>query len=156
EALVNAEAATMAGTVLTVVYHFSPQLRTEHSLTAMTGEDSDGFPVRHVPPLYGASSLAFSKNLWFTALTLHYNGKLPSSRLAPDEREKPWLYLPDASGNPYAPAWMTIDLHAAYDFSPAFKLSAGIENLTNRRFRPYSSGIVAPGTSLVLSLCGKF
>lgn len=156
EALVNAEAATMAGTVLTVVYHFSPQLRTEHSLTAMTGEDSDGFPVRHVPPLYGASSLAFSKNPWFTALTLHYNGKLPSSRLAPDEREKPWLYLPDASGNPYAPAWMTIDLHAAYDFSPAFKLSAGIENLTNRRFRPYSSGIVAPGTSLVLSLCGKF
>ena len=122
----------------------------------MTGEDSDGLPVRHVPPLYGSSSLAFSKNPWFTALTLRYNGKIPYSRLAPDEKDKPWLYLPDAGGNPYSPAWMIIDLHAGYEITPALKLSAGLENLTNRRYRPYSSGIVAPGTSLVLSLSGKF
>ena len=51
---------------------------------------------------------------------------------------------------------MTLDLHAAREIHPALKISAGIENLTNRRYRPYSSGIVAPGTSLVLSLSGKF
>lgn len=156
EALVNADAATIAGTTFRMDIYLTPELLTQHTLTAMTGEDSDGLPVRHVPPLYGSSSLAFSKNPWFTALTLRYNGKIPYSRLAPDEKDKPWLYLPDAGGNPYSPAWMIIDLHAGYEITPALKLSAGLENLTNRRYRPYSSGIVAPGTSLVLSLSGKF
>lgn len=156
EALVNVESARIAGTSWKAEVRLSPTLRSHHTLTLITGKDAEGFPVRHVPPLYGQSDLRYGKNQWFATLTCRYNGKIPYSRLAPDERDKPWLYLSDTSGNPHSPAWMTLDLHAAREIHPALKISAGIENLTNRRYRPYSSGIVAPGTSLVLSLCGKF
>lgn len=155
EALVNADGAILAGATFSAGYYFTPLLRTTHSLTAMTGHDSDGYPLRHIPPLYGSSALCYDRKPWFAEINLRYNGKIPYSRLAPDERDKPYLYLPDKQGNPYSPAWMTIGLFASYDFTPAIQLSAGIENLTNRRYRPYSSGIAAPGTSLVISLSGK-
>ncbi len=156
EALVNAESAHIAGTTWSFGYYLTPRIQTIHSLTAITGRDSDGYPVRHVPPVYGSSALRFDEKPWFAEVTLRYNGKVPYSRLAPDERDKPWLYLPEKDGNPFSPAWMTIDLLAAREITPSLKLSAGIENLTGRRYRPYSSGIVAPGTNLVISLSGQF
>ncbi len=39
-----------------------------------------------------------------------------------------------------------------YQLSDALAISAGIENLTDARYRPYSSGLVAPGRNFILSL----
>jgi hemoglobin/transferrin/lactoferrin receptor protein len=37
-----------------------------------------------------------------------------------------------------------------------FTISAGVENLTDRRYRPYSSGISGPGRSFIISLTAEF
>ncbi|HMO40105.1 MAG TPA: TonB-dependent receptor, partial [Saprospiraceae bacterium] len=41
-------------------------------------------------------------------------------------------------------------------FNPALQLNVGVENLTDLRYRPYSSGITAPGRNLILALRARF
>jgi hemoglobin/transferrin/lactoferrin receptor protein len=37
-----------------------------------------------------------------------------------------------------------------------FSVSAGLENILDKRYKTYSSGLVAPGRNFVLSLKGSF
>ena len=72
------------------------------------------------------------------------------------EKSKVELYAKDANGNNYSPSWYTLNIKALYDLSDTFTLSTGIENLADKRYRPYSSGISAPGRNFILSLRANF
>jgi hemoglobin/transferrin/lactoferrin receptor protein len=156
EALINTDGAGIYGSTFSVSFFLLNNLKSKNSVTWMRGKDSDGLPVRHVPPLYGSSSVVWEKAAWMAELNLRYNGAIPFSRLAADERDKPYLYLSDFSGNPYSPGWVTLNLFVNYDVSDQVKISGGVENLLNRRYRPYSSGIVAAGRNLMLSASVAF
>lgn len=156
EALVNAESATIYGAGLSVEYLFTRDLRTRNDINITKGQDSDGLPVRHVPPTFGSSHLIFEKNKLFVDLYAEYNGKLDFDDLAPEEQDKPHLYLPDENGNPFCPAWWTLNLKSSYTLNEQITLTAGIENLFDVRYRSYSSGIVSPGINLVGSILYRF
>jgi len=66
------------------------------------------------------------------------------------------LYATDADGNPFSPSWYTLNFRSQYNISNAFKASLSVENITNQRYRTYSSGISAPGTNLILGLGYRF
>ena len=85
-----------------------------------------------------------------------YNGTHDFEDMAPSEIAKPYLYLLDKNGNPYAPSWYTLNFTGQYDITSALQLTTSIENITNQRYRPYSSGIVAPGTNLIVSMQYSF
>lgn len=72
------------------------------------------------------------------------------------EKTKDELYTKDADGNTWAPAWNTLNFKAEYLLSQTFTISSGIENLTDKRYRPYSSGISAPGRNFVFSVRANF
>lgn len=156
EALVNAESARIYGASLSLEYLFSNTFRTRNDITITRGEDSEGFPPRHVPPTFGSSHLIFETQKWFVDLYADYSGELTFEELAPDEKSKPHLYLPDKNGNPYSPAWWTLNLKSNFKLNGIVTLGAGVENLLNKRYRPYSSGIVAPGTNFIVSLNARF
>jgi hemoglobin/transferrin/lactoferrin receptor protein len=81
-----------------------------------------------------------------------YSGEVSFDNLNLEERDKPFIYARDANGNPFSPAWLTLNFKAMYQLSDTLAISAGIENLTDVRYRPYSSGLVAPGRNFILSL----
>ncbi|MDX5481137.1 MAG: TonB-dependent receptor, partial [Hymenobacteraceae bacterium] len=54
------------------------------------------------------------------------------------------------------PAWHTFNIRAAYQFTPNLQLQAALENITDRYYRVFASGISAPGRNLVLTLRGTF
>ena len=62
------------------------------------------------------------------------------------------LFALDAQGNPYAPSWYTLNLRTQFDFNKSLSVVGAIENITNQRYRTFSSGISAPGTNLILRL----
>jgi len=66
------------------------------------------------------------------------------------------MYAVDANGNPYSPAWYTLNFKALFILNDQLSISAGIENITDQRYRPYSSGIVAPGKNFIISLKATF
>ena len=84
-------------------------------------------------------------------LNAQYHSAFAFEDLPLTEQDKPYLYAADANGNPYAPAWYTLDFRALYRISETFTLSAGVENLTDQRYRPYSSGLAGAGRNVVLS-----
>jgi hemoglobin/transferrin/lactoferrin receptor protein len=156
EALVNAESAQIMGGSFSFRYLFTPFFRTRHNITVIKGEDADGFPLRHVPPAFGSSHLVFEKQKWFVDLYLDYSGAFTFNQLAPSEQDKPHLYAEDENGNPWSPSWWTLNIKSNYRVNDYFSLNGGIENIFDKRYRTYSSGIVAPGINLKLSAMVKF
>lgn len=156
EALVNAESANIYGVSLSVEYLFTRELRTRHDFTFTKGKDAEGFPVRHVPPTFGNSHLIYEKNKLFVDFYADFSGKLDFDDLAPDERDKPHLYLPDENGNPYSPGWWTLNLKSSYALNQKVTIAAGVENITDNRYRSYSSGIVSPGVNFTGSVVYRF
>jgi len=76
--------------------------------------------------------------------------------MSPSEQSKTQMYTPDANGNPYAPSWTTLNFKGTYAFNEHFLLTCGLENITNNNYRPYASGISAPGRNFIAALRYSF
>lgn len=119
-------------------------------------EDGTTSPLRHAAPWFGITHLTYSLDRLKLDLYGMYNGEVSYSNLPEEERGKSYMYAEDANGDPYSPAWGTLNIKAMYILNNMLTVSAGIENLTDQRYRPYSSGIVAPGKNFVISLNAAF
>ena len=109
-------------------------------------------PVRHIPPNYGNLHLIFNKGNISIDSYIIYNSKISFNNLAESERIKSYMYALDKNGNPYSPSWMTFNIRSKYSFSEMLNINFTIENITNRLYRPYSSGISAPGLNFIFSV----
>lgn len=119
-------------------------------------DDGSKSPSRHAPPLFGVSRLNYSANKLHLQFYAEYMAERAHDDLPFGEKKKSELYALDANGNTYAPSWYSLNIKASYDLSETFTISSGIENLEDTRYRPYSSGISAPGRNFVFSLRANF
>jgi hemoglobin/transferrin/lactoferrin receptor protein len=161
EALQNVSRATVWGLQLSAQWNLLPSLVWQGHANWITGKETDDLkneqvPLRHAPPFYGNSLLRYSKNRLFMEASLYYNAPVASSKLAPSEKAKTDIYATDPSGNPYAPGWHTINLKTSYQLRKQLSFTLGWENITNQRYRPYSSGLVAAGSNLIVSIRAEF
>ena len=109
-------------------------------------------PLRHAPPFYGGTHLKYSGKKFRADLYALWNGEISNKNLAPSEQAKTFIYATDENGKPYSPAWYTLNVKTSYQVNSVVLITAGWENITNQRYRSYSSGIVSPGSNLILSL----
>lgn len=119
-------------------------------------EDGQYYSPTHVAPLFGSIQLAFKKPTYHLVLYSNLNGQILYGDLALSERADSHLYARDNNGNPYAPAWATLNLKGTYHITSFLQLDAGVENMLDKRYRPYSSGISAPGRNFIVTLRFKF
>ena len=152
EALVNAESAVIYGGSFAFEYLFTNQLRTKNQVSVINGEDSDGYPLRHVPPTFGSSHLIFENQNWFINFYIDYSGSFDYEELAPSEQDKAYIYAVNEQGKPHSPGWWTLNLKSSMKIKRNYRIGAGVENILDKRYRPYSSGIVAPGINVIVSL----
>ena len=113
-------------------------------------------PSRHAPPWYGTSRLTWQAGKINLEINAMYSGAKSFEDLPEEEKAKTEIYAVDAEGNPWSPGWYTLNFKARCKIADNIVVSAGLENLTDRRYRPYSSGIVAPGRNFVLSFKATF
>lgn len=134
--------------------HENLKLTSQYNIIGGTEEDDNGDinPLRHAAPKFGNSHLVWKKNKLQIDAFAEYNDALSYEQLAPSERSKDYMYALDANGNPYAPSWYTLNLRTQYQVSKAFTLTASLENITDQRYRPYSSGISGAGRNLIVAL----
>lgn len=150
-AMVNAGYAIVYGAQMKAELKPVSFLRIKSALTLTRGHDNEQEPWRHVPPLFGATHVIYEKSSIKADLYCVYNGSIPYGRLAVSERDKPYMYAVDDQGNPWSPGWFTLNFKSSYNIKNRIELTAGIENILDLRYRPYSSGIVAPGMNLIFS-----
>ena len=72
--------------------------------------------------------------------------------LAPSEREKTAIYASDENGNPYSPAWFTLNLKLGIRVIDNLLINVSVENILDKRYRTYSSAITAPGRNFITSV----
>ena len=136
----------------------SISVELNYTLTKGTEFQSDGdeVPVRHVAPGFGKMGVLCQLKKLTLQSWVAFNKGFDFNDLAPSEQNKPYLYALDRDNNPYLPSWYTLNLSSSYRFSPKFKFDLIIENLTNQRYRTYSSGISAAGFNCVTAISYSF
>lgn len=124
------------------------------TLTEGTEEDDSGTdtPARHAAPTFGDLHLIWQNQKLKADVFVNYNGEISNAGMSLSEQSKDYMYASDSNGNPYSPSWYTLNLRSQYQISNALKATMSLENMTNQRYRTYSSGIVAPGTNLILGV----
>lgn len=107
-------------------------------------------PLAHIPPFFG--KLVFNYNYYDLDIkgVLRYNGAKPLD-----------LYGGSADNPEYATdmgtlAWQTYNLYISYPYNKYFKINVGVENILDRHYRTFSSGLSAPGRNMILSVNGNF
>lgn len=113
-------------------------------------------PLRHAAPLFGITHVTYTAKRLNLDLYAMYNSEVSFADMAPEEQGKDYIYAVDEDGNPYSPAWYTLNFKASYQITDFLAVTAGVENLTDVRYRPYSSGLVAAGRNFILSLRANF
>jgi hemoglobin/transferrin/lactoferrin receptor protein len=115
-------------------------------------DDGSTAPLRHAAPWFGSTHITWRGYRFKIDFHALYNGEVAYDGLAPEEQEKTWLYARDALDRPYSPAWYTLNLKGRYRVSDYLTFGFGIENIMDHRYRPYSSGITAPGRNVIGSM----
>lgn len=150
----NAAKATVWGLQAGVDVKFAKYFLASVQANWIEGDETDDaedkdVPLRHAPPFYGSGHLKYSHKKLLVDFYSFWNSKISNADLAPSEQAKTFIYAKDANGKPYSPSWYTLNLKVGYQATQHVLITAGAENLTNQRYRPYSSGIVAPGVNFI-------
>jgi hemoglobin/transferrin/lactoferrin receptor protein len=115
-------------------------------------DDGTTSPSRHAAPFFGMSSLRYNENNLSLMLYTQFSAKKEFEDLPQEEQAKTELYAIDDNGDPYSPAWYTLNFKASIHFEKNFTITAGLENITDVRYRPYSSGIAGAGRNFNLAI----
>ncbi|CAG2535150.1 hemoglobin/transferrin/lactoferrin receptor protein [Maribacter dokdonensis] len=156
QAIQNAAKAYVYGFEFGLEAYLSEQWSLSSNLTLTEGveEEEDGTETaaRHAAPTFGDFHIVWKNQRIRTDLFVNYNGEVAYDDLAMSEQEKDYIYAIDENGNPFSPSWYTLNFRSQYDVSRTIKITTNVENLTDQRYRTYSSGIVAPGINVILGL----
>ncbi len=152
QAVINADYANVYGISAALNADISKALSLKSVYNYTKGKDSDDKPLRHVAPAFGSTHIIFKMNKFRADLFSEYNAEISYDDLADSERDKTYMYAVDNDGNPYSPAWAVINFSLSYQLNKTFRIKGGVENITDKQYRPYSSGIVAPGRNFFFSL----
>jgi hemoglobin/transferrin/lactoferrin receptor protein len=160
QAIQNAAFATVYGLQLGLEYKLPAGFKFSSDINLQKGQEEldngNRSPSRHAPPAYGISRLTYKTERLQMQVYLAWQAQRSFEDLAAEEQGKDEIYAKDANGNNYAPGWYTLNLKALYEWSPNLKISAGLENITDQRYRPYSSGISGAGRNFILALNAYF
>tara|TARA_Y100000589_G_scaffold70891_2_gene63191 strand:+ start:528 stop:2996 length:2469 start_codon:yes stop_codon:yes gene_type:complete len=108
-------------------------------------------PVAHIPPVFGKVELMRKINNWKLKCLFLYAGSKPANEF--DEANVDNLYeTPNVSGVWMgSPKWNTVNLSVNYKLSESFELQINIDNILDRHYKTFSSGLSAPGRNFIFS-----
>lgn len=112
--------------------------------------DSTGYPLDHIPPLYGKGGVRLTLRRFQAEANVLFNGwkRLKEYNLAGEDN----IAYATSQG---MPAWQTINLRTSFQATRYLQVQAALENVLDRNYRVFASGISAPGRNVVLTLRGN-
>ena len=151
----NKRSAYVQGFNVNIFLKLSKTLQLTSTINRVIGkiknDAGETTPLDHIPPTYGRTSLLYQgKRFQAEAFSL-YNG---------------WKYLSDYNlggedNQQYAtadgmPAWMTLNVRTSFDVNKYLSLQVACENILDRNYRYFASGISAPGRNFIATVRGRF
>lgn len=108
-------------------------------------------PLDHIPPIFGKTSIIFKAKKLKSELFIMYNGwkRKKDYNLIGEDNFK--TATPDGM-----PSWCTLNVRGSYQIHQNLQVQAAIENILDRNYRVFASGISAPGRNISVTLRGNF
>ena len=152
QTLKNSGKAYVFGFSYMINYKINNNLNLKSSVSFNQSKDlSTKLPLRHSSPIFGQTSINFTKRNIKVRYYINYNGKKDISNFSPSELNKLYLYTKDGS-----PAWLTNNISFIYNINYLAKINFSCENIFDIHYRSYSSGISAPGRNFNIGLNMSF
>ena len=150
---VNTSQAFIYGASVELQIQIVPHLVWKGNINITEGKEAEtNQPLRHTTPVFGRSNLLFSPNKFACEAYVVFNGNRKVSEIPSVEFDnKRHLYTDEGS-----PGWYTLNFKSSYQLLHFLTIDFGIENILDKHYRPYTSGISAPGRSYILALRGTF
>lgn len=160
QAIQNAAFARIFGVQAGIEYNYSNHWRLRSDYNLQHGrevlDDGSISPSRHAAPSFGNTRIEYKHKKWVVQLYALYQAGIKHEMMPDEEKGKDEIYALDENGNTYAPSWYTINLKSSYRLNQHFNINLGFENLTDQRYRPFSSGISGAGRNVVLSITASW
>lgn len=155
QAIQNAAYANVYGAQIGFTLNFASSFYFSGDFNYQKGievtDDGEESPSRHAAPMFGNLKLGYRYKHWNAQAYAVYNAGIKAADMPISEQGKTEIYALDGNGNAYVPEWYTLNLKASYQYR-FLNISAGVENILDKRYKPYSSGIAAPGRNFIIGL----
>ncbi len=143
----NTGEAYIYGASLGVTANLNKNILLKGTLNYTKGHNlSDDVPLGHIPPLFGRTSLTYRKSRFFIDTYLVYQGWKDIEDFSP--------YGEDNEGEAMEygfPSWWTFNMKAGFEVLNYFDLLVAVENIFDQFYKPYASGISAPGRNFIFT-----
>jgi hemoglobin/transferrin/lactoferrin receptor protein len=145
----NKRRARVQGYSLGALVKLTDRLTISGSVNGTSGRivDDKNTPLDHVPPTFGRASLLYrTARVQVEAFSL-FSGWKRIADYNPEGEDNAQYATPDGM-----PGWSTANLRGSVRLSRVFTAQLAVENLLDRNYRTFASGISAPGRNLMVTL----
>lgn len=150
----NAAEAYLYGGSASATFDFNAHFRLANTINYTYGRietDTTDYPLDHIAPLFGRSSLQLNVKKLRAEFFVLYSGwkRLKDYNLVGEDN----IAYATPEG---MPAWVTFNLRAGYQVDQYLQVQLALENIADQNYRVFASSISAPGRNLVVTLRGSF
>ncbi|MDZ7934929.1 MAG: TonB-dependent receptor [Emticicia sp.] len=148
----NVRKAQINGWNVAVYAKLRPDLIFSSTLNNTIGKikDDKKTPLDHIPPMFGRTALKFNKNkLQIEAFSL-YNGWKKIADYNPEGEDNAQYATADGM-----PSWWTLNLRSAFQINKHLQIQAACENILDKNYRNFASGISNAGRNFIVTLRGN-
>ncbi|MCP9767118.1 TonB-dependent receptor [Lacihabitans sp. LS3-19] len=145
----NKDKATINGWNINVFAKISENLNFSSTLNGTKGKASDGIPLDHIPPIFGRSGLKYSKEKVNVEVFSLYNGWKKIEDYSPSGEDNQQYATPEGM-----PSWWTLNLRTSFQLQKHLSLQLACENILDKNYRNFASGISSAGRNFMITLRG--
>ncbi|MEZ5007366.1 MAG: TonB-dependent receptor [Chitinophagales bacterium] len=113
-------------------------------------EKPTNVPMSHIPPFYGRVSMLAKVKRFQAELWVQFNGQKTLANYG-DSEDRADEAIPDLG----TVGWFTLNLRTTAQLHKNLTLQLAIENIIDTHYKPFSSGISAPGRNFIVTLRGR-
>lgn len=143
----NAGQAYIYGTSMGFTANLNKNIILKGTLNYTKGYNlTDDVPLGHIPPIFGRTSLTYRKSRFFVNTYVVYHGWKNSSEFSPYGEDN------DGEAMDYGfPSWWTANIKMGFQAGDHLDFMVAVENLFDLFYKPYASGVSAPGRNFLLT-----
>jgi hemoglobin/transferrin/lactoferrin receptor protein len=148
----NSSEALLHGFSLNMISDLNSNISFKGTLNYTYGRNlSEKAPLSHIPPVFGRTEISYQiKKLVFEAYLIYAGWKNIDDMVDTGEDKID-------EGTVFGfPGWYTINLNTIYNLTDYLTIQLAAENVTDNFYKPFASGVPAPGINLVGTLRVKF
>jgi hemoglobin/transferrin/lactoferrin receptor protein len=150
----NKAKAYIAGFSLNAAFTIAKNTSLDAVFTYTKGKYTNAgvtVPLDHVPPTYGRVALKHDNKIWLAEFYTLFNGWKRIADYNPNGEDNGQYATIDGM-----PSWFTLNIRGAVKVGKNLSAQVLVENLLDRNYRYFASGISAPGRNFVISLKTSF